>query len=84
MISNGLVTQERVRTRHGFLGFVKNEIHELVVAFQRTDDCPQSVIFRQRRIDAHTPSLPPLNLTVICLSMYLLKSRMFSFRGFSV
>lgn len=40
-----------------------------------------SVIVHAR---AAVPSLPPLNLTLISLSMYFVRSRMFSFLGFSL
>jgi hypothetical protein len=32
-----------MRTRRGFLDLVKDQVHELVVAFQCTDDCALSV-----------------------------------------
>ncbi len=37
-----------------------------------------------RREEGEVPSLPPLNLTLISLSMYFVRSSMFSFFGFSV
>jgi hypothetical protein len=76
-----------MHTSQGFFDLIQDEVHELVVAFERANDC------RRLACDAlaHTfmlstaprcvPSRPPLNLTVICLSMYLLRSRMFSFLG---
>lgn len=40
--------------------------------------------WRRRGRGIGIPSLPPVNLTVICLSMYFPRSRMFSFLGLSV
>ena len=71
---------------------IENEVHELVVTFQDTSDYAnvrQSTDFGEKsdcqahrnrscRAATNIPSLPPLNLTMTSLSMYLLKSRMFS------
>jgi hypothetical protein len=69
---------------------IENQIHECIVALQSTSDCKGRIVSQGNpplpcaASDGISPSLPPLNLTVICLSMYLPRSRMFSFLGLSV
>lgn len=70
-------------TSHCLLDIVKNKIHQLVIAFESANDYANSQLQAHAGFARHILSLPPLNLTLTCLPIYLVKSRMFSFLGFS-
>jgi hypothetical protein len=76
-----------VHTCQSLLHLIQDEVHELVVAFECADNCVRSQLpplFSLHHQTLLLRSLPPLNFTLICLSMYLLRSRIFSFFGRSV
>lgn len=70
-----------------FVDIIEDEVHEGVVTFQRALDCEDGVVsicsngIVSGGMALRIPSRPPLNLTLICLSMYLARSRIFSFLG---
>lgn len=78
-------------TAHQLLRVVQHEIHQLVVVLERARDCfvgPAALasclcLWGGIQSNSCIPSRPPLNLTQISLSLYLDRSRMFSFLGFS-
>lgn len=73
-----------LRTSGNLLHIVQHQIHQLVVAFERAGHCSKSTdqfcgTLTRQTMGIGAPSRPPLNFTVISLSMYLVKSRIFSF-----
>src|SRR5687768_12623130 len=85
MACNAGDAERRKPTSDSLLHIVENQVHERVVSLQcALDYSPLSArahLGRQER--QNLPSRPPLNLTVICLSMYFPRSKMFSFFGLS-
>lgn len=82
---------EEELTSEGFLDFVEDEVHERIIALERAADCVlfslcslSLLLLCLSLLESAIPSRPPLNLTMMALSMYLARSRMFSFLGLSV
>lgn len=81
-------------TSHSLLDIIQHQIHKLIVALkctnhyrqekQKSAKTPNSSINSLQQNQKPIPSLPPLNLTVISLSIYLARSRIFSFLGLSL